>query len=1273
MAANGVGVAGVHWNVQIMGLKFLENDGYGLTTDAIEAVNYSALFQTDLTNNSWGGGAFSSALKTAIEDAGVLFVAAAGNDGRDTDRSRFAHYPASYDSPNIISVAATDHSDNLASFSNYGDESVDLGAPGVNILSTLPNNAYGSYDGTSMAAPHVAGVAALAYSWKPTATWQEAKDAILAGVDPVDSLAGRKTLTGGRLNAYQTLVNLNPSRGQVSLDKDAYGGSDTITIKLLDLDLSGPQTVTIASPLDAEDVLLTETGTGTFTGTIATSLVDSSDADTLLLVADGDTIIVTYVDEQSGWLEDPVTVTDTAVVDLQEPVLSNVSAVPLSTTALIMWSTDEPANSVVSYRTAGGTYIEVTDTLLTTAHSVRLTGLSPETAYEFQVSSTDVAGNTAVDPGPYTFETEFDDTDLVAYWNFDELSGSALDYAAYGTTPDTGDLRYGAARVDAGLNRAVQFDGVDDYMDVLDTEDINYIGPFPKRTISLWFQFDNIGDAEQKQVIWEEGGNNRGINVYIYNDSGVAKLYAGGWNDDPRYPYPEEPHWATFLSTPIQLGTWHHVALVLDAIPDSVDNSVDGFRAYVDGAEFGSGVGGELRSHDGDIGIGMVDGHDKGAFTRFHDNQGDDPSVDPNPHNFAGIVDEVRVYNRALTVAEILKLADDLATGNSPPVASDDSASTEEDTPVVISVLTNDTDADGDSLSIDSFGSATNGSVTDNGDGTLTYTPNSGFTGDDSFTYTASDGNGGTDTATVHVTVTRQNDAPVTDNDSYTTNEDTQLSVVAPGVLGNDTDADGDSLTAILVSGPSNGSLTFNALGSFTYDPAANFNGSDSFTYKANDTIDDSDVATVTINVSSVNDVPVAANDSATTDQDVAVTIDVLANDTDLDEDDLSTDSVTQGANGLVVINADDTVTYTPDRDFNGNDSFTYTVSDGNGGTGTATVTITVQSDVITMHVGDLDASTTNQGSKWTAIVTIAIHDSLEDTVSGAMVTGDWGGGISGTASCDTDASGVCEVQYSGIRKNIGVVTFTVTGVTDSLTYEPTDNHDPDGDSNGTTISVNKPLHAAEAAVGTGLLGQPLTQSMVRPAVDAAVAHWVAAGVAQERLNTVRNIDVEIVDLDGSLLGLAYSDWIVLDRDGAGFGWSSYSTGAGLSAGVDLFSAVTHELGHLLGYEHSSGHEDVMAATLSPLTGRFSANTPLALMDGQAFRSSRLDDNRDDLEESSALYNADLVTVPTMPSAVHQPQRISRAGEAKLLKEATDEATQLIDDELLDLLAGLDV
>lgn len=209
---NGTGVAGVNWAVTIISAKFLGNRG-GTTANAIKAVDYI----TDLkarhglnivaTNNSWGGGGFSQGLEDAIERANagdILFVAAAGNDGNNIDAT--ASYPAGYPNANIISVAAIDVNGNLASWSNYGKTTVDIGAPGVNIYSTLPAkqgkniaSSYGSYSGTSMATPHVTGAAALYASTHSGATAAQIKSAILSSAILTSSLSG-KCVTGGRLN-----------------------------------------------------------------------------------------------------------------------------------------------------------------------------------------------------------------------------------------------------------------------------------------------------------------------------------------------------------------------------------------------------------------------------------------------------------------------------------------------------------------------------------------------------------------------------------------------------------------------------------------------------------------------------------------------------------------------------------------------------------------------------------------------------------------------------------------------------------------------------------------------------------------------------------------------------------------------------------------------------------------------------------------------------------------------------------------------------------------
>jgi subtilisin family serine protease len=198
---NQVGVVGVSWRARIMPLKFLGSNGTGSTADAVEAVEYATMMGADITNNSWGGGGFSQALYDAIQAGGqndVLFVASAGNAGINTDLS--PQYPSTYDLDAIVSVAATDHNDQLASFSNYGLVTVDLGAPGVQTYSTMPGGSYGYKSGTSMAAPHVSGVAALLRSLRPNISISTLKSRLMDEGEAIAALANR-TVSGNRLNA----------------------------------------------------------------------------------------------------------------------------------------------------------------------------------------------------------------------------------------------------------------------------------------------------------------------------------------------------------------------------------------------------------------------------------------------------------------------------------------------------------------------------------------------------------------------------------------------------------------------------------------------------------------------------------------------------------------------------------------------------------------------------------------------------------------------------------------------------------------------------------------------------------------------------------------------------------------------------------------------------------------------------------------------------------------------------------------------------------------
>uniref|UniRef100_UPI002631D2E5 Ig-like domain-containing protein n=1 Tax=uncultured Sulfitobacter sp. TaxID=191468 RepID=UPI002631D2E5 len=268
-----------------------------------------------------------------------------------------------------------------------------------------------------------------------------------------------------------------------------------------------------------------------------------------------------------------------------------------------------------------------------------------------------------------------------------------------------------------------------------------------------------------------------------------------------------------------------------------------------------------------------------------------------------------------------------------PPVANDDTAETDEDTPVTIDVLGNDTDPDGDPLEVVSATSP-DGDVTINDDGTLEFTPNPDFNGPTTITYTITDGNGGEDTATVDVTVNPVNDGPLAEDDNAQTPEGTPVTVP---VLVNDSDIEDDPLTIISASSP-DGEVTINDDGTLTFTPDDGFTGEAQVNYTISDG-ELTDPAVLFVDVGEVD--PVAEDDVAETPEDTPVTIPVLANDTDPQSDPLTVTEATS-PDGEVTINDDGTIVFTPDEDFNGPTTITYTVADPDGNEDTATVDVNV-------------------------------------------------------------------------------------------------------------------------------------------------------------------------------------------------------------------------------------------------------------------------------------------------------------------------------------------
>jgi Cadherin-like domain/RTX calcium-binding nonapeptide repeat (4 copies) len=282
---------------------------------------------------------------------------------------------------------------------------------------------------------------------------------------------------------------------------------------------------------------------------------------------------------------------------------------------------------------------------------------------------------------------------------------------------------------------------------------------------------------------------------------------------------------------------------------------------------------------------------------------------------------------------------------NDAPAAASDTVAATEDTPLVLtaaSLLANDSDVDGDTLTITAVGNATHGTVALNG-GNVVFTPAANYNGPASFTYTISDGQGGMSTATVNINVAAVNDAPVAANNSVSATEDTALVLTAASLLANDSDVDGDSLTITAVGNATHGTVALNG-GNVVFTPAGNYNGPASFTYTVSDGQGGTSTATVNVTVAAVNDAPTAVNDSVSATEDTPLVLTpatLLANDSDVEGNNLTITGVGNATHGTVALNGGNVV-FTPAANYSGPANFTYTVSDGHGGTSTATVSVNV-------------------------------------------------------------------------------------------------------------------------------------------------------------------------------------------------------------------------------------------------------------------------------------------------------------------------------------------
>lgn len=406
---NKLGVVGVNWRVKLMALKFLDDFGEGKTADAIAAIEYAIVHGAHLSNNSWDGFAYSEALRDAIFAAGAanqLFVAAAGNDVRDNDTQ--PNYPSSYENDNIIAVASIDESGELSSFSCYGATSVDIAAPGNAILSCVStrDSAYDTSSGTSMAAPHVAGAAALLLALQPTAAYAEIRDILYKSARPNSALLGKMT-TSGELALDQAIATF---AGSITLDRTAYRSDAAVAITVTDVGVVDTQnTVTVSWST-------TNASSERASGTLDLARDGTTSSFNIILQLDSgvtavhdDLLLVSYTDSHGRLL------VKTAPIDDIPPVLANLRIEEVSDERLVVyWETDEPASSGCSLGTnVPPAMITQTNVALVTSHAVEFTNLDACTRYHAAVWSLDAAGNRAdlpadvgsADPAAYAVAT----------------------------------------------------------------------------------------------------------------------------------------------------------------------------------------------------------------------------------------------------------------------------------------------------------------------------------------------------------------------------------------------------------------------------------------------------------------------------------------------------------------------------------------------------------------------------------------------------------------------------------------------------------------------------------------------------------------------------------------------------------------------------------------------------------------------------------------------------------------------------------------------------
>jgi len=1053
---NGIGVIGVaRRNVRIMAMKFLGADGSGSTADAIDCINYAVARGARVLNNSWGGGPFEQALYdaiTAANNAGAVFVAAAGNDYSDNDA--IVSYPAGYNRPNVLSVAASTRHERVAEFSNWGKTTVDLAAPGEEILSTILGTGYAFYDGTSMATPHVSGAMAVLYSIGFTGTPAQAIALAMDSTDPCPAYAG-KMVSEGRLNLAHMVTR--------HLGADTFAPAAITDLRLA---VAAPTAVTLKFTATGDDgasgaVMRYDLRYGPSAGfqfdaatRVGGGFVPAHAGATQYMPVAGLAAATSYtfqlraIDDGGNAVLSNAFTTQTAPADpagFTDGMETGTNGWTTNATTSTLWArtTAQKRSGSTSWTDSpSGNYPKnQASNLVSPAISLAGAGAATltfwqrydvETSYDFCTVQASTNGTTWTTLATYTgANTAWHQVTL----NLSAYIGAAPVLVRFRLTSDASVHRDGWYVDDVVVSKGP---GLTTVLSL----DCNTPAPFT---------LEHTWGIEAGNYLADSPGANYGLNVLSMAGPAAAIDLS-------------QASRAT-LSFDLSYAFEVYQGIPYDEL--WLEMSTDRLRWF------------PLQRYGGTRGFAR----ESFDLTRF--------AGAPQAYLRFVVTTDYDVVLAGAQINDIrVEVAPYLSPNGAPNAVDDGPYFANEEAPLAVpaalGLLGNDSDLEGDALTASLVGQPSNGSVSIQGDGSFTFTSGPDFAGTATFTYRVSDPLGAQDTATVTIIVANVNDAPVAQSAAKAATED----AAAAGTLGA-TDADGDALSYEVISGPSHGAVLLAGAG-YTYTPAPNYSGEDAFTWSARDGALASNAATISITVAPVNDAPVASDASKGATEDVDL-VDALSA-ADVDGDAL-TYQVTGGpTHGSVALNGAG-YTYTPAPNYHGPDAFSWRARDGSLDSNAATVSIsvapandaptatggTLSTDINAPADGTLSGSDIDGDALTFSVATGPAHGSV--TLAGGAGPGYTytpEPGYSGadaftfTASDGTATSGAATVSITVLRVNVAPLALGGSLATDEDTPAAGALDASDADGDALTFEVTSgPQHGSVQLTGASYTYTP--------------------------------------------------------------------------------------------------------------------------------------------------------------------------------------------------------